>query len=792
MVDASSFALFELDAKLCRIGLWEPVPGEQGPRVQELATISPVLAKDPEAGWLLGEPALGRRIVAPELCVLDLFEPTDPDALQARAAHWPFASVACHPVHGVCWEIEHKLYPRAYLLSQILGYARELAEETGQCELRSMALIVGRSVTPALRADLEQAAQLAGIGRLWWVDRMHALARSMMAQRAQARLQPDPTPQARVDHPAQDGQDALSQIDEVLRGAAPSGPSTAQLSHAEFGPPAVAAAEPAQVGLASSPDPVSGSNDAQSVNPEGSEDGSDSLPSDEADKDTSAQEPEPVASPDASLIEEAEQDASPDLAGQWLWAADNLGLELTQFAMEPELQILSRDLILGVSSLEWQAKVVAQLQQDLSEEQVNLETRRLAQVRVWDACGKMMDRLAKEAQTELNLPHLCVRKDQSFHYQSSWNRRRMDALIADAVNQLKSRCQSPAGAQVQDGETSFEDRPSEPEAGEQWQWGRYGRASEMPAFVRVAQQCSWLSRKDAKLPADSALNGAGLWIAERQNSGQRRVVADIMLGDLEWEHDNGFRKRCEVHGQSLPLTQDLDLQGAPVDQDEPGSWSVYLCLPGAEPEQERRYCVTRVLLPDYEKDARVRMQVQRNGKILVSRSPAAKNAGVQELTPQLTGLSAEQIQDLEIAQTKRDLDRFMGMRSDAMRKELAKHSAELGRILSERGDKMDDLLRTRLGEWVHAAKAQLTPELAEQRNQAALAALTPVHQELLAMVETLSAQQKKSLGIELAKLPELMEEPPELAMPSGTKPWWQAPAAVESLHESSAQLAPLA
>lgn len=759
MVDATSFSLFELDAKLCRVGL--SLPG-----VHELATLSPVLAKGPDGDWLVGAPALARRLIAPDLCILDLLEPANPQAWQARAGSWPFARPTLHADHGVCWEIEHKLYPRAYLLSQLLVFARELAEEKAQCELRSMGLIAGRGVSPGLRVDLEQAATLAGIRRLWWVDRMHALALSMKAQRDQALTEGSETSPP----PAQEEQDALSQIDEVLIGATPQGPTTAQLSLTEFGPsPATtpqAALEPASD---DEPEPPEEAHDVESEQSSSE----DELESPEEARDVESAQ-SPIESPDASQEVDVDEDDLQEASapvGQWLWVADHLGLELAQLSLDPEIELHARDLILGVSRLDWQAKVVAQLHQDLRDEQeIDLGERRLAQVRVWDASGKMMDRLATEAQTELNLPHLCVRRDQSFHYQTSWSRRRMDALIADAVHQLKACCQGPQGQQAEQSLNGQEE--PEQTVADRWAWGRYGSASEIPAFVRVAQQCAWLSRKDARLPGNSALLGAGLWIEERQKTGPRRLVADLMLGNLEWEHEEGFRKRCNVHGLRLPLSQDFDLQGAQIDAEDGGVWSLYLCLQGADPEQELRYCVSRVTIADYEKDGRVRMEVQRNGKIVVSRSPAAKNAGAKEIEVCKRGLSPEQVLDLEIAQSQRDVDRFMGMRGRAMRKALAKHCADLGRILAERADKMDDLLRTRLGEWVSSAKERLTPELEEQSNEAVLAALTPLHEALLAMVDTFSPQQKKSLGIELVALPELLEAAKELGMPSGTMPWW--------------------
>lgn len=746
-MDASSFALFELDAKQCRVGLWGPNSAGEGPAVQELATIAPVLASGPDGGWLHGEAALARRIVAPRACIMDLLEAQDSRSWEERSSIWPFARPLLHPEHGMGWEVDGMLYPRAYLLSRLLVFSRELAEERGQCELRSMALIAGRALTPGLRDDLEQAAKLAGVTRLWWVDRMHALARAMLVHRNEPEKTAHPDQEASM--PAKDEQDALSQIDQVLGVAAPVGPSSAQLSHAEFAPsPEQGSAIEKAVEEASSPE-IEASDD--------------SLPAiqDEAqsDDETLGPESEELAQED---LEEVDKSQAP--VGQWFWVADRLGLELAQLSIEPQVELHSRDLILGVSQLDWQAKVVAQLHEDLAElQELSLNESRLAQVRIWDACGKMMERLESEAQTDLHLPHLCVRKDQSFHYQGTWNRRRMDALIADAVAQLKARCQA---AQEPEDESDKSNGP------ELWQWGRYGSASEMPAFVRVAQQCSSLLRKDAKLPVNSALLGAGIWIEERQGEASRSVVSDVMVGDFEWRHPSGFCKRCETHGETLPLSQDLDLKGAELEPGDDRPWSLYLCLPHALQEQEQRHCVTRVLLSDYANDGRVRIQVQRNARVIVSRSPAAKNAGAMDLVVLDGGLSPEQVLDLQIEQSRRDVDRFMGMRSLAMRKELAKHCADLGNILSERGDKMDDLLRTRLGEWVGMAKEQLAGDFEAYSNKEALASLSPLHEGFLQMVETFSPQQRKSLAIELAEIPELLEVSQDFGMPSGTRPCW--------------------
>lgn len=753
MVDASSFALFELDAKQCRIGLWTPESAGEPGRVGELASVAPVLALGADGAWLHGEAALARRIVSPQSCVLDLLEPEQSQLWQARASTWPFAVPIDHPEHGVCWSLQERLYPRAYLLSRLLVFARELAEAHAQGELRSMALVAGRSITPSLRQDLEQAAQLAGVSRLWWIDKMHALARSIRQQRTQKAE--SPAPSAALDA-AQDEQDALSQINEVLVGGHPSkGPSTATLSHAEFAPVAATPAEQ------QNPDPGEPEPEPeQDAMAEG--EGVEALDAeaelvqeaDAAEQGVQASDTAQAESDETSRADESNEQSPP--LGEWLWIADRMGLELAQLSIEPEIELHSRDLVIGVSQMAWQAKVVAQLHADLEEEaSLGLDERPLAQVRIWDACGKMMERLEADAQTELHLAHLCVRNDQSFHYQGAWHRRRMDALIADAVAQLKERCQ-----QEEQGEHA-------------WQWGRYGSACDMPAFVRVAQQCSKLTRKDAKLPADSALQGAGIWIQERQGGNARSVAPDIMLGDLLWEHPSGASLRCSVHGQALPLCEDVDLQGAQLDAEEHSPWCVYLCLPGAQEEQVHRYCVARVLVPDFQKDARVRIEVQRNGKIQVSRSPSAKNAGAQDLQPLGLGLGEEQIADLELAQAKRDVDRFMGMRSQAMRKALAKHCAQLDTVLSERGDKMDDLLRTRLGEWVSRAKTLLTPELDEQSNKASLASLTPLHESFQEMVETFSPQQKKSLSIEQEPLPELFVPEQELGMPGASKPWWK-------------------
>lgn len=764
MVDASSFALFELDAKQCRIGLWQPESAGVDLGVSELATIAPVLALGPDGTWLHGEPAMARRLLAPNCCVLDLLETPQPHAWQERSASWPFARPVSHAEHGYCWSIEEKLYPRAYLLSRLLLVARELSEDKVQGELRSMALVAGRTVTPSLREDFERAAKLAGVSRLWWIDRMHALARCIQHAQQQASVPSSaPEPQSSVE----DEQDALTQIHEALGVQSVQGPSQASLSHAEFGsgPAATPSVQMEQTSAgAQSPDAQDPSAQAQMQEGE-PEDAVHETP-EHPDSEWQGSEPETApthaqadgendgAVHEASGHPDSERQGSEPSLGQWLWVADRMGLELAQLSLSPAIELHSRDLILGVSQLEWQAKVVAQLHEDLDDDQgLELGESRLAQVRVWDACGKMMERLEAQAQTELHLPHLCVRKDQSYHYKGAWHRRRMDALVADAVHQLKARCQEDQEDQA-------------------WQWGRYGSASEMPAFVRVAQQCDWLSRKDSKLPENSALIGAGIWIQERQGSRSRSLASDIMLGDLVWEHPSGFRKRLALHGQSLPLSEDLDLQGAQLDADDDSPWSLYLCLPGSQEEQEDRHCVARVLMPDYASDGRVRIQVQRNAKILLSRAPAAKNAGAQDLVFLEAGLSSEQIQDLELDQMKRDLDRFMGMRAQAMRKDLAKHCTQLASVLSERGDKMDDLLRTQIGEWVASAKEVLTPDLEEQSNKAALALLSPLHESFVAMVETFSPAQKKSLVIEQAKLPKLLETPQELGMPSGTKPWW--------------------
>lgn len=737
-----------------------------------------MLATDPDGGWLHGEAALARRIVAPKVCVMDLLQAQDEQAWAARAEIWPFAAPQQHPEHGVCWEVQDKLYPRAYLLSRILVFARELAETHAQTELRSMALIAGRTVEPSLRRDLEQAAKIAGVHRLWWVDRMHALARAMLLQRQQADLESVPSEALAK---AEDEQDALSQIDQVL-GVAASGPRSAQLSHAEF------AAQPSLTPDAQTPDEEHEASSPEDL-PEQSEQSEQSEQAPEQaqtsnEDENDAQELHAHASGESELEDAHDarvQDSTPDggdedepsadhevskdlaAAGQWFWVADQLGLELAQLSLDPDIELRTRDLILGVSQLDWQTKVVAQLHKDLQEvEGLSLNESRLAQVRIWDACEKMMDRLATEAQTDLHLPHLCVRKDQSYHYQGSWSRRRMDALVADAVAQLKARCQDPDPSN----EAASEDDVA-------WQWGRYGSASEMPAFVRVAQQCSWLLRKDAKLPVNSALVGAGSWIEERTGSGSRKVSPDLMLGDLEWVHPSGGRKRVATHGQALPLTLDLDLQDAQIESDdEETMWRLDLCLAGGQEGHEHRRCVTRIVMSDYAKDGRVRVEVQRNAKIVVSRCPAAKNAGAKDLVTVATGLSSEQLSDLEIDQSRRDVDRFMGMRSQAMRKELAKHCTELGTILSERGEKMDDLLRTRLGEWVGHAKSRLAQDPQDQSNKEALAELTPLHEGFLQMVETFSPQQKKSLAIELLELPQLLELPAELGMPTGTQPYW--------------------
>lgn len=693
-----------------------------------MATLHPALALDAQGEWRLGEDALAYRLLDPRACVLDLMGDESLEEDRARASRWPFAPRVVGDDLCVSWELQKRRYPRAYLWSRILVRVREICEEAAQAEIRCMALVVGKGISPRMREDLERAAQLARVETLWWVDKVQALTHAIDLRQSQATL-PDAVPERSGEEAVP--VDPLSQINQVLGVQSQPGPETAQLSHAEFGGPAVQASQ----------EPVK-----DAVEEPGHEE-------EQADA-SDAEAPEAVADDQEEALAQAsssEEPAEPDLAGHWIWVADGNGLELAQVQLDPP-QVLSRSLMPRASHLLWQDHVVRSLCEELtSEHELELGGESLAMVRVWDACAKMMDRLEKEAQTEVHLPHLSVHRDASFHYQSEWTRRKMDGLIAASVARLKARCE---------------------DASSHWQWVRHGSVTEMPAFARVGQQCPWLRRKDARLDPSDALRGAGRWIAERQGKKDRMLFADIMLGDIEWVHPSGFCKRLSLHGSALPCKEDLDLSGAQLEDEDTRAWSVFLCIPGAEEQEAARYHVMEVEIPDYAKDARVRVEVQRTGKVLLSRTPAAKNAGASDLCLASGGLDAEQIDSVVATQAQSDVARFVAMREKAMRKELGTHCTHLGKVLLERGEKMDDLLRTRLGEWVAKAKLVLNPEELQENKRAALAALTPVHEELCAMVETLTAPQKKSLQLVLHALPELVSLPEDQPLSPGRHPWW--------------------
>lgn len=647
----------------------------------------------------------------------------DPELDGNRDARWPFAERSVSETGAVIWTLEGRSYPRALLWSKILLRAREQAEAHAQAEISSMALVMGRSVSPGMRRDLQQAASLARIDTLWWVDRAVALAYDRVAQQRKALMRPAvPTPS---DRPVADqAQDPLARIDEVLRVPSSTGPCDARLSMAEFSGP-----------------PVQASGAAQSKAAEG-----ELVQAQDASKpelDPTQTEEDAVPASETAPGREQEESEKPDVQaqGEWIWVADGLGVELARVRFEPELSILSRDLVADAGELLWRDKIVESLCQELADEHgVALSNEGLAMVRLWDLAGKVMDRLSVDAQAELHLAHLCVHEGKSVHYQSAWARRRMDAMVAGPVGRLRELCQRNDDAAP-------------------WQWRRYGSGSEMPAWTRVAQQDPQLIRKDARVAPESGLVGACAWIEERQGRTKRTLVPDQMLGDLVWEHPSGLTLRCACDGASLPYKEDFELPCAELAADDQQPWTVSLCLPSGSGDEALRFLVTRVQVPGQDKDGRVRVEIQRQAKIVVSRTPAAKNAGAPELVHLQAQMSDDDVQAQRERQEKQDRHRFVCMRAEAMRKALGKHCAHLSKTIEERGAKMDDLLRTRLVEWVGKAQALLDPDRPAQREAELLTSLEPVYRGLVDMAQTLSAPQKKSLSLTLVPLPELIASP---------------------------------
>lgn len=809
MVQSSSFVLFELDGQQCQMAWFAGDSKQDAPTPLGLASIAPVVARSDRGEWWIGQDAQRLRLSAPSSCILDLLTE---ESESRRESRWPFAPRRRLPDGSVAWELCGRLYPRSLIWSKLFLHARERAEKAGSEEIRSMALLVGRGVGPAQRHDLEQGAVMAGIDQLWWIDKIQALG-YQLRHAQQSEEQRESTPSGAAVQPTQSEQsapekeDPLAKINALL-GVQESSPAAATLSQVEFAPQPGSEAQsgdaPVQEAEQAPPEehraPMQGQAGGQeqgsieaAPTPEAEE--SDDASEGEAassfkgaeDKkgmdpdleDTGSQQQDPRscdATSEAAADEQgdcaAKDDTLPDVAppqGSWLWMADGIALETAKLRFEPEFEVLDRQLIPGAQRLAWEDAMVRLLLEDLdTEEGVQIDGQSLAMVRIWDAAGKLMDKLASSAQAQLHLPHLVVHRNESLHFRQDWSRRRMDALVANAVAQLRqgwnarseaSEPQELVRPEGQESNGTSVAQESSPQA-LPWKWNRFGSLVEMPAWVRVGQQCDGLVRNNPRLEQSAALAGAALWVQERRRGKSRTLVNDHMVGDLLFESAQGDIQRCSSDGKTLPLREDLLLwQGEGEAQ---GTWTVHHCLgEGDERGESSRKIAQFEIAPSDKGKIQIRIEVQRQGKILISRSPSDRNAGAPELTLFDGGLSQVQIHGLRYQQDQKDVERFVGMRAMQMREQLARRCAGLQQALQERGAKMDDLLKTRLSEWLTQTQGILHMEASPEKNapSAELNALTPAYEALESLVESLNGPQRKAYALHLEPLVALMEEP---------------------------------
>lgn len=790
--------LFELDSQQCQLA-WLPADSKQdAPTPRDVASIAPVVALSESGKWWIGQEALRLRLSAPTSCILDLLAEGEDTERQSR---WPFAPRRLLDDASVAWELSDRLYPRSLIWSKLFLHARERAEQAAGEEIRSMALLLGRGVGQAQRRDLEQGAAMAGIDQLWWIDKIHALGYQLRhEQQNPAQQEPVPTDKAFGPSSAEpernDVDDPLAKINALL-GVQESSPTQATLSQVEFAPEQDAAAQASE-----GPDPDSKQSQPEEIAAPSEApaplEHSDSVEAgaaqQEAQKEDEVDSSAPEGSPAAASVEGksdspvdedtgvSELAADPKSAdsreaqaelprGHWLWMADGIAFEAAKLSVEPNLEVLDRQLIPTAQRLAWEDDMVRLVLEELeAQEGVKIGGQSLAMVRIWDAAAKLMDKLESEAQAELHLPHLVVHRNESLHLRQAWTRRRMDALMAVAVAQLRQGWQQTAQTEQAQAKGDGVD----PQAGGPWKWNRFGTLVEMPAWVRVGPQCEGLIRTSPRMERTSALAGAAHWVQERRKSKSRTLVNDQMVGDLLFESTQGDALRCSCDAKPLPFSEDLLLwegQGhAAMD------WAVYHCLSqGVEQGESRQKIAQFELIPSKKGKIQLRVELQRQGKIQLSRSPADRNAGALELEPLRSGLSQSELDGLRYQQDLQDVERFVRMRAMQMREQLARRCTGLQQALQERGAKMDDLLKTRLSEWLAQTQAVLHGGDAGAENSSAAAdlnALTPAYEALIALVESLNGPQRKAYALHLEPLVDLIEEPTVPEDCSAVDPSW--------------------